>query len=94
MAALRRPDGVEIHREARGEGPLVVIVPYWSMHPSSFEPLLGELAVDHRVVTYHDRGTGASTRRGPYDLDTSAADLEAVIADARGGAVAIAMADG
>ena len=94
MAALERPDGVEIHWEERGEGPLVVIASYWSMHPSSFEPLLGELTVDHRVVTYHDRGTGASTRRGPYDLDTSAADLEAVTEVSGADAVIVATADG
>src|SRR4051794_41773806 len=64
------------------------------MHPSSFEPLVGELEGDYRVVTYHDRGTGSSTRRGPYDLDTSAADLEAVIETAGGEAIVIAIADG
>src|SRR5204863_2558486 len=70
------------------------IASYWSMHPSSFEPLVAELAGDHRVVTYHDRGNGSSTRRGPYDLDTSADDLEAV-ADAAGNeTVIVATADG
>jgi pimeloyl-ACP methyl ester carboxylesterase len=91
---LERPGGVQIHTEEEGSGPLVVIASYWSMHPSSFGPLRAELSHDHRVVTYHDRGTGASTRTGPYDLDTSAGDLEAVIEAAGGGAVVVATADG
>jgi pimeloyl-ACP methyl ester carboxylesterase len=85
---------VELHWEERGQGPLVVLASYWSMHPSLFEPMIGELEGDHRVVTYHDRGTGSSTRRGPYDLDTSAADLEAVIETAGGEAIVVAIADG
>ena len=94
MQTLRREDGIELHWQERGSGPLVVIAPYWSMHPSSFEPLIGELDGYHRVVTYHDRGTGSSTRRGPYDLDTSAADLEAVVETAGEAAVIVATADG
>jgi pimeloyl-ACP methyl ester carboxylesterase len=94
MAILNRPGGVEIHWEEDGDGPLVVISSYWSMHPSSFEPLTRELRDDHRVVTYHDRGTGSSSRCGPYDLETSAADLEAVIQAGGGGAVVVATADG
>ena len=94
MAVLERPDGVEIHWEERGEGPLVVLSPYWSMHPSSFEGLLGELAPDHRVVAFDDRGTGWSTHSGPYDLETSADDLEAVTGAAGGDAVVVATADG
>jgi pimeloyl-ACP methyl ester carboxylesterase len=91
---LERPDDVEIHWRQRGEGPLVVLASYWSMHPSNFEPLIGELEGDYRVVTFDDRGTGSSTRAGPYDLDTSAADLEAVIEAAGPDAIVIATADG
>jgi pimeloyl-ACP methyl ester carboxylesterase len=94
MAILNRPGGVEIHWEGEGDGPLVVISSYWSMHPASFEPLIGELRGDHRVVTYHDRGTGSSSRRGPYDLGTSTSDLEAVIEAGGGDAVVVATADG
>lgn len=79
MPRLTRDDGVEIHYVEEGSGPLVVLGSYWSMHPSAFGPITQELAGDHRVVHYHDRGTGESTRVGPYDLDTSAADLEGLI---------------
>ena len=95
MPRLERPDGIEIHWEEHGEGPPVVIAPYWSMHPSSFAPLREELARDHRVVTYDDRGAGKSTREGPYDLDTSAGDLEAIVEETGGrDTVVVATADG
>src|SRR5215213_7049676 len=74
MPTLQRPDGVEIHWEERGSGPPVVIAAYWSMHPAALEPLMEELGGDHRVVRYDDRGTGASSRSGPYDLATATAD--------------------
>src|SRR5689334_19350298 len=93
MPLLDRGDGVEIHWEERGEGPLVVLPPYSLLHPSVFEPLRADLASDHRVVSFDDRGTGASTRSGPYDMETSVADLEAVIETAGQGAVVVALAD-
>ena len=95
MPRATTADGVELHWEERGEGTTVILTTYWSMHPTVFEPLTRELETNHRVVRYDDRGCGESTRVGPYDLDTGAADLEAVCeavgADA---AVAIAMVDG
>jgi pimeloyl-ACP methyl ester carboxylesterase len=94
MPTVARPDGVELHWEEGGEGPLVALATYWSMHPSTFDPLIGELQGDHRIVTYDDRGTGSSTRRGPYDMETSASDLEAVLEAADGDAVVITTADG
>lgn len=94
MPRLKRPDGVEIHWEERGEGPLVILASYWSFHPSVFDPITEELRRDHRVVRYDDRGAGASTRAGPYDLDTAASDLEAVIEAAGGAAVVVGTADG
>jgi pimeloyl-ACP methyl ester carboxylesterase len=94
MARLRRQDDVEIHWEECGRGPLVVIANWWSLHPSVLDPIAAELEPDHRVVRYHDRGTGESTRAGPYDLDTSADDLAAVIDAAGGPAVIVAVGDG
>jgi pimeloyl-ACP methyl ester carboxylesterase len=94
MPRLERPDGVEIHWEEEGEGPLVVLSGYWSLHPSVFVPIIEELRRDHRVVRYDDRGTGASTHAGPYDLETASGDLEAVVEAAGGSAVIIGVADG
>jgi pimeloyl-ACP methyl ester carboxylesterase len=94
MPRLERPDGVELHWEERGEGPLVLMAPYWSGHPDVYAALLADLAADHRIVTLHARGTGESTRSGPYDMETDCADLEAIIEAAGGGAVVLSVADG
>jgi pimeloyl-ACP methyl ester carboxylesterase len=95
MPAIERPDGVEIHWEERGRGPLVLIVHQilWS-RPGVYAALIAELARDHKVVTYDPRGCGASTRRGPYDAETDAGDLLAVAEAAGGGAVALAVGYG
>jgi pimeloyl-ACP methyl ester carboxylesterase len=95
MTMLRRPDGAEIHWDSRGEGPPVVLVQAWSAGPEIFEGLIGDLSADHRVLSFHPRGAGLSTRVGPYDVETDVADLEAVLEDAGGApAVAVALADG
>ena len=62
MARLQREQGVEIHWEEHGEGPPVVLAPYAILHPSVFDPIAAELARDHRVIRYDDRGAGQSTR--------------------------------
>lgn len=93
MPLLARDAGVEIYWEEQGSGPLVVLVPYTTFHPSVYDPIAAELAGDHRVVRYDDRGTGRSSRRGPYGLDSAASDLEAVVEAAGGPAVAVGLAD-
>ncbi len=93
MAHLVRPDGVRIHWEERGSGPLVVLAPYANAEPSVYDPLEAELASDHRVVRYDDRGTGESDRTGPFDMETGAGDLEAVLEQAGGPGVVVALGD-
>jgi pimeloyl-ACP methyl ester carboxylesterase len=93
VARLKRDDGVEIHWEERGEGPLVVLCPHFYAFPEVYENLVAELAEDHRVITYDPRGCGSSTRRGPYDVATDAADLGALIAEAGESAVAVCFGD-
>src|SRR5829696_8761996 len=93
MPYLGRPDGVKIHWEERGTGPLVVLAPYANAYPAVYDPLEAELSGDHRIARYGDRGSGASDRTGPYDMDTGADDLEAVIETAGEPAVVIALAD-
>ena len=73
---------------------MVVLAPYWSGHPGVYEGVLSELTRDHRVVSLDARGTGKSSRAGPYDMHTDCADLEAILEDAGGQAVVIATADG
>jgi pimeloyl-ACP methyl ester carboxylesterase len=93
MPFIERPGGVKIHWEQSGSGPLVVLAPYVNSHPSVYDPLVEELTGDHRLVRYDDRGTGESDRTGPYDMETGAGDLEAVIEDAGGPAVVVTLAD-
>jgi pimeloyl-ACP methyl ester carboxylesterase len=94
MRYLTRPDGVDLAWDEQGEGPLVVLANQFFGRAETFEGLLSDLARDHRVVTYNLRGTGDSSRRGPYDSETDTADLEAVIEAAGAQAVAVAFADG
>lgn len=94
MPRLKRPDGVELHWEERGEGPLVVLANVFFNYPGYYRGLLDDLTRDHRVVEYDLRGNGRSTPAGPYDLDTDAEDLAAVVEAAGPPAVAVAMGDG
>jgi pimeloyl-ACP methyl ester carboxylesterase len=91
----RRPDGAEIHWHEHGRGPIAMLahLTLWS-YPSIYEGLISDLSKDHRVVTSDPRGCGSSTARGPYDMDTDADDLQAVLEAAGGGAAAIAVGDG
>jgi pimeloyl-ACP methyl ester carboxylesterase len=91
---LTRPDGAEIHWEERGSGPLVVLASHFFAYPAAFDGLIAELITDHRVVTYDTRGTGASSRQGPYDVPTDAGDLGALIEEAGPPALVIGMGDG
>jgi pimeloyl-ACP methyl ester carboxylesterase len=94
MPALQRPEGVEIHWEERGDGPLAVLLHHCFSHPAVYEGLCAELARDHRVVTYDPRGTGKSTRTGPYEVDVDVGDLEALTAELGGDVVAVGLGDG
>lgn len=94
MPLLARPDGVELYWERTGEGPRVLFVTALWNEPEVFAGLVQELARDHAVVTYDLRGTGRSTRTGPYDTATDAQDAVAVAEEAGGAAVAVAVGDG
>jgi pimeloyl-ACP methyl ester carboxylesterase len=94
MPTVTRADGVQISWEARGEGPPVLLVAHWYAHPGVLAGMVDELARDHRMVTYDARGTGSSTRRGPYDLETDAEDLAAVVEAAGAPAVVLGWGEG
>ncbi len=94
MERLERPDGVEIAFQARGEGPLVVLVNQFIGVTRLYSVLLDDLARDHRVLVYDPRGAGDSTRQGPYDLETDLADLGAVVEHAGRDAVLLGVSDG
>ena len=95
MTLLQRPDGAEINWESHGQGPTVLLshMSLWS-YPGAYRGLLRELERDHSFVLYDPRGCGESSREGPFELQTDAADLEAVLDAVGGGAVVIAVGDG
>ena len=95
MPRLRRPDGAEIEWWVQGaDGPLVAIA-QMALHPRDVcDGLVELLAADHRVLRYDLRGTGGSSRTGPYDIETDADDLAAVVEEAGGDALAVALGDG
>ncbi len=94
MAELQRPDGGRIHYEVRGDGaPAVLLASYWSWVPDIYAELLDHLASDHRVATYHLRGTGGSSKDGPFDMQTDIDDLEAVCERIGGPSLVLATAD-
>jgi pimeloyl-ACP methyl ester carboxylesterase len=94
MPSLERPDGIQLHWQEVGEGPVVLVANTYYNYPGLYAGLVEELARDHRVVEYDLRGNGRSTRTGPYDLDTDTHDLIA-LGEALGGVtVAVCTGDG
>ena len=71
-----------------------MLAPYWSGHPEVFGDLLSDLERDHRIVTWDARGTGDSTRTGPYDVGTDSDDLEAVLEHVGAATSVIGVANG
>jgi pimeloyl-ACP methyl ester carboxylesterase len=94
MPAIERPGGIELGYRDQGEGPLVMLAPYWSGHPGVYEAFLSDLASDHRVVTWDARGTGESTHEGPYEIETDSEDLEAMLEHVGAATIVIAVANG
>jgi pimeloyl-ACP methyl ester carboxylesterase len=78
-----------------GAAPPVLITTQNFAHRTVTSALVDELAGDHRVLVYDPRGTGESTRRGPYDTETDAGDLAALLEQAdAAGAVVVGIANG
>jgi pimeloyl-ACP methyl ester carboxylesterase len=92
MPTLSRPDGVDLHWEEAGEGPGVLVCNMFNRAP--LDGLVACLAEERRVITYDQRGLGRSGVGGPYDLDTSVTDLEALLEEAGPVEVALGMGDG
>ena len=95
MPALERPDGARIHYEVRGEaGPLVVFSLGFAATPQTYEGLVNDLERDHHVVTWEPRGCGGSSPDGPFDIETDAADLVALVREMGAPAVGYAAGHG
>ena len=72
---------VDIHYEDRGSGRPVVLVHGWPLSSGQWEMQVPDLlASGHRVITFDQRGFGASAKpRGGFDPDTLAADLHMLL---------------
>ncbi|MDX2933223.1 alpha/beta fold hydrolase [Streptomyces ipomoeae] len=75
-------DGARLHVEVHGpEGaPAVVLVHGWTCSTAFWAAQLRDLAVDHRVIAYDQRGHGRSPASATCSTDVLADDLEAVLA--------------
>lgn len=91
---IGRPGGVELVGDAVGEGPVVLLVNQFVGDTALYEALIEDLRRDHRVVTYDPRGTGASSRQGPYDAATDDGDLQAVVEAVGAPVVFLGVSDG
>lgn len=75
-------DGTRLHVETHGpqDAPAVVLVHGWTCSTAYWAAQVRELAADHRVVLYDQRGHGRSTASATCGADALADDLEAVLA--------------
>lgn len=78
-------DGARLHAEVHGPdgAPAVVLAHGWTCSTAFWAAQIRELAVDHRVIAYDQRGHGRSVAPDGvegYSTDALADDLEAVLA--------------
>jgi 2-(acetamidomethylene)succinate hydrolase len=84
MAELRahafKLSQVTLHGVSAGDGPLVILLHGVSSNAYVFEPMMGELAKAHRVLSLDMRGHGRSSKPASgYSADDYAADVTEVI---------------
>ncbi|MEV2234258.1 alpha/beta hydrolase [Streptomyces phaeochromogenes] len=75
-------DGARLHVEVYGPdgAPAVVLSHGWSCSTAFWAAQIRDLAVDHRVIAYDQRGHGRSPANPVCSADALADDLEAVLA--------------
>jgi len=76
---VERGDGASLFWQESGDGPGLLVTTSYIQHPMLLDGLVAELQEGHRTIRYDARGTGESTRTGPYDIATDTADLVAVV---------------
>ncbi|MFI5685966.1 alpha/beta fold hydrolase [Streptomyces sp. NPDC051636] len=75
-------DGARLHVEVHGpdDAPPVVLAHGWTCSTAFWAAQIRELAVDHRVIAYDQRGHGRSPASPACTTEALADDLEAVLA--------------
>ncbi|MER5827385.1 alpha/beta fold hydrolase, partial [Streptomyces mirabilis] len=78
-------DGARLHVEVHGPednpaAPVVVLAHGWTCSTAFWAAQIRDLAVDHRVIAYDQRGHGRSPASEACTADALADDLEAVLA--------------
>ncbi len=71
-------DGTLLTYDIAGSGPPLILVHGITESGRTWDPLLGALTRNHRVVTVDLRGHGRSGSAPPYDLATFAADVNSI----------------
>ncbi|MEU5594578.1 alpha/beta hydrolase [Streptomyces sp. NPDC020298] len=76
-------DGARLHVEVHGPdgAPPVVLAHGWTCSTAFWAAQIRELAVDHRVIAYDQRGHGRSPASPSCTAEALADDLEAVLAE-------------
>ncbi|MGW7252615.1 alpha/beta fold hydrolase [Streptomyces sp. NPDC054834] len=76
-------DGARLHVEVHGpdDAPPVVLAHGWTCSTAFWAAQIRELAVDHRVIAYDQRGHGRSPASPGCTAEALADDLEAVLAE-------------
>ncbi|MEA2302316.1 MAG: hypothetical protein QOE44_2851 [Solirubrobacteraceae bacterium] len=92
--AMMEGAGVELHFEARGQGPPVLLVHGLAADAAGFEALAAGLADQARTIAYDRRGYGASGAPVPYTATTVSEQAEDAAALLAGLGVTEALAVG
>jgi pimeloyl-ACP methyl ester carboxylesterase len=73
------PDGVALAVFVVGEGDPLLLIPGLGARAAVFDPIVGDLAREHRVISFDPRGVGESENGGDVTLTNMASDAVAVL---------------